>query len=315
TSTLTTTTTTTSSGVTVAGVAGVSGANLSLLNGPIALHLDTLNNIMYIGEQTNSRVLKWPVGSSTGTIFAGDNGNGCNFNQFGNVAGLAMDSFGNMYTSDPGCDLVLQFPPNSDSTTSGTLKMSGHTAPEHIFLDPSTNDLYMAMGGEHSVLKLAYNNNTPVIVAGGNGASNGLNQLNQPNSVYYDSVTGNLYVADTNNHRIMKFPPGSTQSSNGVVVAGNNIAGNGTNQLNGPRDVIVDKSGNIYIADGSNNRIQRWLPSAGSGDTIIGSAAGASGTTANLLNGPETLRFDSDNSLFVVDRSNDRVQVFSLLSC
>ncbi|CAF4534594.1 unnamed protein product, partial [Didymodactylos carnosus] len=158
------------------------------------------------------------------------------------------------------------------------------------------------------------NNNTPVIVAGGNGAGSGLNQLSQPNSVYYDSVTGNLYVADTNNNRIMKFPPGSTQSSNGTVVAGNNTAGNATNQLNAPRDVIVDKSGNIYIADGSNNRIQRWLPSATSGDTILGSPSGMTGKTADLLSGPETLRFSSNNSLFVVDRNNNRVQVFSL-SC
>ncbi|CAF0954319.1 unnamed protein product, partial [Didymodactylos carnosus] len=302
------------SGVTVAGVAGVSGSNLSLLSSPVALHLDTLNNIMYIGEQFNYRVLKWPVGSSAGTIYAGNNSAGCNLNQFQIVAGLAIDSSGNMYTSDPGCDLVLQFPPNSDSTTNGTLKMSGHSNPEHIFVDPLTNDLYIAMEGEHSVLKLANNNNTPVIVAGGNGAGSGLNQLSHPNSVYYDSVTGNLYVADTNNNRIMKFPPGSTKSSNGTVVAGNNTAGNATNQLNGPRDVIVDKSGNIYIADGSNNRIQRWLPSATSGDTILGSPSGMTGKTADLLSGPETLRFSSNNSLFVVDRNNNRVQVFSL-SC
>ncbi|CAF1569389.1 unnamed protein product, partial [Didymodactylos carnosus] len=129
------------------------------------LQAGALNNTMYIDEQTNSRVLKCPAGNSTGTISAGNNSLGCNLNPFKNVAGLAMDSFGNMYRSDSGCDLVLQFPPNSDSTTSGTLKMSGHSNPEHIYLDPLTNDLYMAMKREHSVLKLAYNNNTPVILA------------------------------------------------------------------------------------------------------------------------------------------------------
>ncbi|CAF4518700.1 unnamed protein product, partial [Didymodactylos carnosus] len=144
---------------------------------------------------------------------------------------------------------------------------------------------------------------------------NATNELESPNGAYYDSATGKLYVADTGNHRILQFPPGSARDTFGVVVAGNGIAGNGANQLHSPSDVIVDQNGTLYIADRFNNRIQRWLPNATSGDTILGSATGASGTAANLLDNPSTLRFGSNNSLFVVDQNNHRVQLFNLLSC
>ena len=54
-------------------------------------------------------------------------------------------------------------------------------------------------------------------MAGGNGAGSGLNQLNQPYGIFLDSMK-NIYVADYNNYRIMKWAPGSTS---GETVAGN----------------------------------------------------------------------------------------------
>ncbi|CAF4049802.1 unnamed protein product, partial [Rotaria sordida] len=108
----------------------------------------------------------------------------------------------------------------------------------------------------------------------GNGQGSALNQLNGPNSVYYDYLGdngGSLFIADSGNNRILKFPAGSTQHSNGTVVAGGNGPGSEANQLYDPRYVLVDSTGVMFISDGNNNRIQRWLPSATSGETILGS--------------------------------------------
>ncbi|CAF4267236.1 unnamed protein product, partial [Adineta steineri] len=108
-----------------------------------------------------------------------------------------------------------------------------------------------------------------------------------------------LYVTDTGNHRIMKFPSGSTSATYGTVVAGGNGAGSGANQLNNPRSILVDSQGTLYISDGDNNRVQRWLQNAKSGTTIVG---GTKGTASNQLRWPEQILFDKYNNLLVSDR-------------
>ena len=83
-------------------------------------------------------------------------------------------------------------------------------------------------------------------------------QLNYPQSITVDAL-GNLYIADTHNHRIRMV----TKTS-GIIdtVAGCEVRGYGgigglatSAQLDGPEGVAVDASGNIYIADTNNARI------------------------------------------------------------
>jgi len=62
----------------------------------------------------------------------------------------------------------------------------------------------------------------------------------------------------------------------------------------------------------ANNRIQRWLPNATSGDTIAGSTQG---TAANQLDFTESFFFDENFNLFVVDRGNNRIQLFNITVC
>jgi sugar lactone lactonase YvrE len=86
---------------------------------------------------------------------------------------------------------------------------------------------------------------------GNNGGGAGLNQLSGPNSVYYDYLyTNSLYVVDTGNNRVLKFPAGSTSATFGTVVAGNGVSGSGVNQLTNPRSVVVDSQGTVYVTDG-----------------------------------------------------------------
>lgn len=149
--------------------------------------------------------------------------------------------------------------------------------------------------------------------------------------VYFDYLnTNSLYVADVLNHRVMRFPANSTNATYGTIVAGGNGPGNALNQLNRPTSVFVDSNGILYITDQSesksikyqlktenirilfsisdNNRVQRWLPNASSGDTIVG---GTSGQAPNQLSGPDVVFFDENWNLFVVDSFNNRVQFFN----
>src|SRR5438046_2136733 len=114
----------------------------------------------------------------------------------------------------------------------------------------------------------------------GQGSADGTGssaRFNNPWGVAADT-SGNIYVADTENHTIRKIIPG------GVVTTLAGLAGvSGTNNGIGsaarffqPQGVAVDSSGNLYVADTGNHTI-RLVTSAGVVTTLAGSP-GASGT-------------------------------------
>ncbi len=77
-----------------------------------------------------------------------------------------------------------------------------------------------------------------------------------PIGSYFDYLsTNSLYVADSGNHRIIKFPSGSNSTTSGTVVAGNGVPGSAANQLNNPTSVVVDCHGILYIADAGKRQL------------------------------------------------------------
>jgi sugar lactone lactonase YvrE len=102
-------------------------------------------------------------------------------------------------------------------------------------------------------------------VAGGRGAGSRADQLHCPRGVAVDD-SGALLVADTMNHRVMRFqnPFQTSQgcrsrgSKRGELVAGGNGPGHRVNQLNQPNCIILDAEGALYIADTANHRVVRW---------------------------------------------------------
>lgn len=139
-------------------------------------------------------------------------------------------------------------------------------------------------------------------VAGGNGKGNLLNQFDNPSSIFLDK-NGNLFVADQNNNRILKFPPGSTNLTNGIVVAGGTSGqsrGSGPAQLDNPLSVYVDNAGYIYVADFVNGRIQKFPPNSGAGTPAITVAKDG-------LDGPSYVSMDASGNLFVADEAGQDI--------
>ncbi|CAF4050946.1 unnamed protein product [Adineta steineri] len=294
--------------------AGASGSNLSLLSQPIGMYYDGSNNMLFVADNGNHRILQFSINNppSIATVIAGGNGGGCNMNQLNLPNGIDFDSSGRLYVADFGCSQVVTFPSNSNSATSGTLLGSVAQA-VLISINQLTNDTYVASTYDNAVYKFVGGSGSPVVAAGGNGAGSGLNQLSGPTGVCYDYLyTNSLYISDNGNYRVMKYPSGSTNTTYGTVIAGGNGAGSGANQLNNPRNIVVDSSGTLYIGDAGNNRIQRWLQNATSGTTIVGGTLGAA---PNQLSFPDTAIFDKYNNLLVSDRNNNRIQMFNLTTC
>ncbi|MEK9150025.1 MAG: CARDB domain-containing protein [Candidatus Desantisbacteria bacterium] len=110
---------------------------------------------------------------------------------------------------------------------------------------------------------------------------------------------GEVYVADSGNHRIRKFDKG------GKLILEFGRFGEECGEFNFPYDVAVDKDGDIYVADTWNNRIQRF---SRNGSFIL--SWGRLGDSAGNFKFPHSLAVDAD-SVYVADTGNRRVQKFS----
>jgi RHS repeat-associated protein len=87
---------------------------------------------------------------------------------------------------------------------------------------------------------------------GAAGTGNG--QLESPIGIATSPTTGNLYVVDTGNNRVQVFTPSGEYLTQFASFG----AGNG--QLDFPEGDAIDASGEIYVVDDLNHRVERWVP-------------------------------------------------------
>jgi len=138
-----------------------------------------------------------------------------------------------------------------------------------------------------------------VTVAGyGNGTS-GLDALGLCGPVgIYVTPNGDMYVADSGNNRVQKFPAGSRV---GITLLGNGSAGSGSGQLSTPEGIYVDAlTGNVYVADLYNFRIQRV---SSINVTLQGQTVISSSSTPGLSY-PFGIRIDAHGNMYVSDYAN-----------
>ena len=167
------------------------------------------------------------------------------------------------------------------------------------------NVLYCSLLNTHQIVtKSLHNNSFLVEVVAGIGISGSeSHQLNKPMGIF---VTENfdLYVADSQNHRLQLFHSGDTIGTTIVQASDTNPA------LSEPKSVVLDANNHIYIQDGNIGSIFR---SGSSGFQCIVACTGSSGILSDQLKTPHSIALDVYGNIFVVDMGAMRVQKFSIL--
>ena len=278
------------------------GSAVNQLHCPYGLDIDNDNQSIVIADYWNHRIVEWKIGASHGKVIAGGGGRGNRLDQLNGPIDILIDKETNtLIIADRDNRRVLRWPRREGTT-------QGEVIVDNIGCFGLTMDhqgyLYVSDVVKDEVQRYTIGDKSSIVVAGGNGQGNQLNQLNSPTYLFIDEEQA-VYVADYNNHRVMKWNKDANQ---GIVVAGGREKGSALTQLSHPRGLFVDTSGTIYVADSYNDRIMRWPKGAQQGTVIVG--GNGKGNSANQLNLPVSLSFDRHCNLYVVDKDNHRVQRF-----
>jgi DNA-binding beta-propeller fold protein YncE len=158
-------------------------------------------------------------------------------------------------------------------------------------------------------------NATSGVQIAGFGFGNTPYSLSGPYDVFIDPKNPWFDLTDMGNARIQRFSLNDFSSYAGTTVAGGNGYGSASNQLNAPFGLWVsEKTGNIYISEQLNNRIQLWKPNATECVTVAGTRQGLSSSNATMLSHPVGIVVNANETfMYVSDANNSRIQKFQLI--
>ena len=321
----------------VGGSTGLSGdgtATTLAMVAPFGVAADSSGNV-YISEFGTNRIRKIDSkGNITTAIgdgiqgFAGDGGP-ANKVEMSLPTGVAVDSSGNVIFADSLNNRIRKLAGGNVSTVAGNglVSRSGDggaasaaqiNAPLGVAVDAAGNT-YIADTANNMVRRVDSKGaistyaGTGTAGSSGDGSAATSAQLNGPQGLAVDSA-GNLYIADTQNHRVRKVTGGtiSTVAGSSTSGAGGDGGAAGSAQLNLPFGVAVDTAGNLYIAEFGNNRVRK-VATNGNISTLAGNGVnGFSGdggqATGAMLNGPQAVAADSQGNVYVGDTANNRVR-------
>jgi len=289
-------------------------------------------------------------GTSTGPPLAGDAATSASLDD---PASVTVDGAGNLYIAGRGQNRIRKVTGATGIITTlagnGTAAYAGDGLPSTdasvsvnepggVALDGAGN-LYIADTGNNVVREISADSGTISTVAGtgsqgsaGDGGPATAATLNQPQGVTVDG-SGNLYIADTANHRIRRVDAGTgvitTVAGDGFsnpATGAGGYAGDGgaaTNaELNFPFAVAFDAAGNIYIPDSGNNAVRMVAAINGAitpsstittfagtgtaGDTGDGAAA-----TLATLSSPSGVAADAAGNVYIADTLNASIRKVS----
>jgi sugar lactone lactonase YvrE len=189
-------------------------------------------------------------------------------------------------------------------------------APLGVAVDAAGN-LYIADSGNQRIRKISPAGTVTTFAGSGKASwkdgSATEAEFYNPSGVAVDA-TGNVYVADYDNHRIRKITPAGVVST---LAGGGNGAGykdsTGTEaRFAFPTGVAVDKLGNVFVAD-RDNQVIRKITATGEVTTLAGKVSNTGGYadgagTDALFNAPVGLAVDANNNVYVAEFGGHRIR-------
>lgn len=237
--------------------------------------------------------------------------------------GLAVDASGNVYVSDQGNHVIRKITVAGGITTiagigdvnyfaDGPAESATFRYPEGLALDVSSNTIYVT--SDQRIRKITAGTVSTLAGDGTQGYADGTGnevKFKAPVGMAVDA-TGNIYLCDYGNHRIRKVTSGGMVTTIAGSTAGLANGTGATAQFEFPMGVVLDATGNLYVADEGNHCIRKITPAGevtifvGSNSKTWGSADGT-GTEARFM-APHGLAIDAAGNLYVADRGNRRIR-------
>jgi sugar lactone lactonase YvrE len=152
--------------------------------------------------------------------------------------------------------------------------------------------------------------------------TSGAAALNFPTELTFDA-SGNLWIVDQGNNRLLEYKPPFTTGQSASVVLGqadftSSSTGTTATGLSGPYGIAIDSSGSAWVSDYGNFRVLKFTPPFSSGQAaslVLGqpnfTTKAVSGNGQIDVPNPYGLAFDSSGNLFVAEVGWSRVVIFA----
>jgi sugar lactone lactonase YvrE len=257
--------------------------------------------------------------------------------QYRSPAGLTVDAAGNLYVADEQNNIIRLVDPLGNATSFAGNKNGGYQdgtgtgaqfrKPDGIVLAGDGN-FYVADTQSHCIRVVDAQTNVSTLAGVGGCCNNGnvdgvgtAAKFDTPGGLGVNAAATTVFVADTKNNRIRQIDiaTGTVSAFAGSLtkLSGTTDATGSAARFNQPLGLVVDASGNVYVADTGNNSIRKITP-GGVVTTIAGSPTGASGfsdalgTTA-LFSSPSGVALDrAGTTLYVADTNNNCIRKVDL---
>jgi sugar lactone lactonase YvrE len=321
---------------TVAGSPGQAGTtdatgSVARFTEPLGIAEDASGDL-YVADSQNGEVRR-VTSAGVVTTVAGGMGQLGSADGTGSAArfafptGLAVDASGNVYISDPGYNTIRQMTSTGVVTTlagnAGSPGSTDGTGPSARFSDPlglavdGAGNVYVADSGNDALRKVSPEGvvTTMAGAAGLSGSTDGAGSMarfDQPSGVAI-SVSGDVYVVDSGNDTIRVVTPAGdvTTLAGAPQVAGSADGKGEAARFNNPTGIVVDTSGNLYVADSGNATVRKLTP-AGVVTTVVGApgqAAVVLGELPGELSRPYGLALLGPDTLAISDANENAILV------
>jgi len=230
---------------------------------------------------------------------------GSDNSHFDSPYGVAFDSSSNIYVADQSNHRVQIF--NSAGVYQSTLGVSTVSGSDNSHFDTpigvavdSSKNLYVADENNHRVQKFTSPNHAPV--------ANNDKTTTPVNTPVTIPVLSNDTDADSNQISVSSFTNGTHGKVTSVHTYLSQFGsyGSGNGQFASPFRVGTDSSGNIYVADSDDNRVEKFNSTG-----VYISQFGTPGSGNGQFNALAGIALDSSGNIYVVDNGNNRIQKFN----